>query len=70
MTEVALDEAARIDIETAELTGSISLIGGRIDDLSLGIQRNAGGGLAHRAPPRAHRRGGTLLCALRLGTRG
>jgi YidC/Oxa1 family membrane protein insertase len=35
MTEVALDEAARIDIETAELTGSISLRGGRIDDLSL-----------------------------------
>jgi YidC/Oxa1 family membrane protein insertase len=35
MTEVALDEAARIPIETAELTGSISLRGGRIDDLSL-----------------------------------
>jgi YidC/Oxa1 family membrane protein insertase len=35
MTEVALDEAARIAIETAELTGSISLRGGRIDDLSL-----------------------------------
>jgi YidC/Oxa1 family membrane protein insertase len=35
MTEVALDEAARIDIETSELIGSISLRGGRIDDLSL-----------------------------------
>jgi YidC/Oxa1 family membrane protein insertase len=35
MTEVALDEAARIDIDTGELTGSISLRGGRIDDLSL-----------------------------------
>ncbi len=35
MTEVALDEAARIDIETPELIGSISLRGGRIDDLSL-----------------------------------
>jgi YidC/Oxa1 family membrane protein insertase len=35
MTEVALDEAARVPIETAELTGSISLRGGRIDDLSL-----------------------------------
>ncbi|KPQ18100.1 MAG: membrane protein insertase yidC [Rhodobacteraceae bacterium HLUCCO18] len=35
MTEVALDEAERIDIETPELIGSISLRGGRIDDLSL-----------------------------------
>jgi YidC/Oxa1 family membrane protein insertase len=35
MTEVALDEAARVDIDTGELTGSISLRGGRIDDLSL-----------------------------------
>jgi YidC/Oxa1 family membrane protein insertase len=35
MTEVALDEAARINIETPELIGSISLRGGRIDDLSL-----------------------------------
>jgi YidC/Oxa1 family membrane protein insertase len=35
MTEVALDEAARIEIETDELVGSISLRGGRIDDLSL-----------------------------------
>jgi YidC/Oxa1 family membrane protein insertase len=35
MTEVALDEAARIAIDTGELTGSISLRGGRIDDLSL-----------------------------------
>lgn len=35
MTEVALDEAARIDIETPALEGSISLRGGRIDDLQL-----------------------------------
>jgi YidC/Oxa1 family membrane protein insertase len=35
MAEVALDEAARIDIETPALEGSISLRGGRIDDLSL-----------------------------------
>ncbi|MFW5654089.1 MAG: membrane protein insertase YidC [Roseicyclus sp.] len=35
MTEVALDEAARIEIESDELVGSISLRGGRIDDLSL-----------------------------------
>jgi YidC/Oxa1 family membrane protein insertase len=36
MTDVALEaEAARIPIETDELTGSISLRGGRIDDLSL-----------------------------------
>jgi YidC/Oxa1 family membrane protein insertase len=35
MTEVALEEAARIPIDTGELTGSISLRGGRIDDLSL-----------------------------------
>jgi len=34
-TEVALTEAARLPIETPELEGSISLIGGRIDDLSL-----------------------------------
>ncbi|MGP1357850.1 membrane protein insertase YidC [Roseicyclus sp.] len=35
MTDVALEEAARVPIETDELTGSISLRGGRIDDLSL-----------------------------------
>ncbi|MDG4650223.1 membrane protein insertase YidC [Roseibacterium sp. SDUM158017] len=35
MTEVALEEAARIAIETPSLEGSISLRGGRIDDLSL-----------------------------------
>ncbi|MCU4654093.1 membrane protein insertase YidC [Roseibacterium sp. SDUM158016] len=35
MTEVALDESARIQIETPSLEGSISLRGGRIDDLSL-----------------------------------
>ncbi len=34
-TAVALSEAARIPIETDTLEGSISLIGGRIDDLSL-----------------------------------
>ena len=34
-TEVALSEAARLPIDTPELEGSISLIGGRIDDLSL-----------------------------------
>jgi YidC/Oxa1 family membrane protein insertase len=34
-TEVALSEAARLPIETPELEGSISLVGGRIDDLSL-----------------------------------
>ncbi len=34
-TAVALTEAARLPIETPELEGSISLIGGRIDDLSL-----------------------------------
>ncbi|OAN74931.1 membrane protein insertase YidC [Jannaschia sp. EhC01] len=34
-TEVALSEAARIDIETPSVEGSISLLGGRIDDLSL-----------------------------------
>jgi YidC/Oxa1 family membrane protein insertase len=39
MTEVALDEAARIEIETDELVGSVSLRGGRIDDLSL-VQYN------------------------------
>jgi YidC/Oxa1 family membrane protein insertase len=33
--EVALTEAARLPIETPEIEGSISLIGGRIDDLSL-----------------------------------
>jgi YidC/Oxa1 family membrane protein insertase len=39
MTEVALDEAARIEIETDELVGSVSHRGGRIDDLSL-VQYN------------------------------
>lgn len=34
-TEVALTEAARIDIETPSVEGTISLLGGRIDDLSL-----------------------------------
>ncbi len=34
-TAVALSEAARLPIDTPELEGSISLIGGRIDDLSL-----------------------------------
>ncbi|MHA7888383.1 membrane protein insertase YidC [Roseicyclus sp.] len=34
-TAVALSEAARLPIETPELEGSISLVGGRIDDLSL-----------------------------------
>ena len=34
-TEVALNEADRLPIETPELQGSISLVGGRIDDLSL-----------------------------------
>ncbi|GAB5449539.1 membrane protein insertase YidC [Gymnodinialimonas sp.] len=34
-TEVALSEAARITIETPAVEGSISLLGGRIDDLSL-----------------------------------
>jgi len=34
-TAVALSEAARLPIETPEVEGSISLIGGRIDDLSL-----------------------------------
>jgi YidC/Oxa1 family membrane protein insertase len=34
-TEVALNEADRLPIETPELEGSISLVGGRIDDLSL-----------------------------------
>ncbi len=34
-TEVALTGAARLPIETPELEGSISLIGGRIDDLLL-----------------------------------
>ncbi len=34
-TEVALSEAARIPIETPSVEGSISLLGGRIDDLSL-----------------------------------
>lgn len=33
--EVALEEAARITIETPAVEGSISLLGGRIDDLSL-----------------------------------
>ncbi|QBF30152.1 membrane protein insertase YidC [Thalassococcus sp. S3] len=33
--ETALETAPRIDIDTPRLTGSISLIGGRIDDLSL-----------------------------------
>ena len=33
--EVALAEAARIEIETPAVEGSISLLGGRIDDLSL-----------------------------------
>ena len=33
--DTALSEAARLDIETDRLTGSISLTGGRIDDLSL-----------------------------------
>ncbi|WP_224813518.1 membrane protein insertase YidC [Hasllibacter sp. MH4015] len=34
-TEVALSEAARIDIDTPSVEGSISLLGGRIDDLAL-----------------------------------
>jgi YidC/Oxa1 family membrane protein insertase len=34
-SEVALTEAARIDIETPSVEGTISLLGGRIDDLSL-----------------------------------
>ncbi|ABD53554.1 membrane protein insertase YidC [Jannaschia sp. CCS1] len=34
-SEVALSEAARIDIDTPAVEGSISLLGGRIDDLSL-----------------------------------
>lgn len=34
-TEVALEEAARITIDTSSVEGSISLLGGRIDDLSL-----------------------------------
>jgi len=34
-TEAALQDAARIAIETPTLQGSISLVGGRIDDLSL-----------------------------------
>ncbi len=34
-TAVALSEAARLPIDTPDLEGSISLIGGRIDDLSL-----------------------------------
>ena len=33
--EAALDEAERVEIDTPRLTGSISLKGGRIDDLSL-----------------------------------
>ena len=33
--EVALSEAARLPIESSTIEGSISLIGGRIDDLSL-----------------------------------
>lgn len=33
--EAALDTAPRIDIETDRVSGSISLLGGRIDDLSL-----------------------------------
>ena len=35
----ALAEAARVDVVTPELTGSISLLGGRIDDLSLNSYR-------------------------------
>ncbi|AHM03987.1 Inner membrane protein translocase component YidC, long form [Roseibacterium elongatum DSM 19469] len=35
MTEVALEEAARLVIETPAVEGTISLLGGRIDDLSL-----------------------------------
>ncbi|GGL51074.1 membrane protein insertase YidC [Wenxinia marina] len=38
-TEVAVAEAPRIDIESGALTGSISLEGGRIDDLSLADYR-------------------------------
>ncbi|MEM7724156.1 MAG: membrane protein insertase YidC, partial [Pseudomonadota bacterium] len=34
-TEIALSEAARLPIDTETLEGSISLVGGRIDDLSL-----------------------------------
>ena len=34
-TAVALEDAARVPIETDVVTGSISLLGGRIDDLSL-----------------------------------
>ncbi len=33
--EQALDDGSRIDVETEDLTGSIDLTGGRIDDLSL-----------------------------------
>ncbi len=46
-TEVALSEAARISIDTPTLEGSISLIGGRIDDLSL---RNYNETLAEDSP--------------------
>ncbi len=35
LTEITLGQAARVQIETPALEGSISLIGGRIDDLSL-----------------------------------
>ena len=35
LSETSLDDAARITVETENLSGSISLTGGRIDDLSL-----------------------------------
>jgi len=35
LTEVALSEAARLPIDTPSVEGTISLLGGRIDDLSL-----------------------------------
>ncbi len=38
----ALAEAPRVPIDTARLTGSISLLGGRVDDLSLKDYRDSG----------------------------
>src|SRR5690554_1599083 len=34
-TEAALSQAPRVDVETPTLTGSLSLLGGRVDDLVL-----------------------------------